>query len=140
MTLNALGFIFLALAAIAALLPFVPATPFAVIAASCVCTSNPRLYAWLTGNRYFGEYVSGFTGKTGLSGKARNRALLLLWLSLTVSAIFAVSVRSKAMLAALAVTGICMTLYVLGLARVSGYPEKAGAAGRKIMRFIRTER
>lgn len=52
--LVAAGSVAMVIGGIGVALPILPTTPFVIVAALCFSTSSPRMYGWITGNRYFG--------------------------------------------------------------------------------------
>ena len=83
------GTIFTVLGVIGILVPLLPTTPFLLLAAACYARSSERFYNWLLNNRLFGRYVRDYIEKRGISLKAKVFTLILLWLTITCSAILA---------------------------------------------------
>ena len=52
-----LGFTFIALGVIGAVLPLLPTTPFILLAAACFSRSSERWHNWLLGNKFFGPCI-----------------------------------------------------------------------------------
>ena len=112
--LYAIGFLFLAVAAVGLALPVMPTVPFVLVAAACFAASSPKHYARLRDNPYFGEYVRGYSEGRGISPRARNRALALLWVSLAGSAVLsAVFLHLLFMPFILAAVGIGVTIHLV---------------------------
>ena len=108
------GFVFLALGAIGVALLVMPTAPFVIVAAFCFAGTSPERYAWLRDNPYFGEYVRGYAERKGISPRARNRALALLWVSLAGSAVLsAVFLHLLFMPFILAAVGIGVTIHLV---------------------------
>ncbi|WP_286235062.1 YbaN family protein [Thalassotalea sediminis] len=57
MLLKLVGIFFVTLAAIGAVLPLLPTTPFLLVAAACFAKSSPRLYKMLLANKVFGPLI-----------------------------------------------------------------------------------
>jgi len=70
-----LGFIFLALAALGAVLPVLPTTPFVLVAASCFAKSSPSLHQKLLENRLFGPLIINWQQHRSIPLKAKIIAL-----------------------------------------------------------------
>jgi uncharacterized membrane protein YbaN (DUF454 family) len=70
-----LGFIFLALAALGAVLPILPTTPFVLVAASCFAKSSPYLHQKLLDNRLFGPLIVNWQQHKSIPLKAKIIAL-----------------------------------------------------------------
>lgn len=84
------GSICLALGIVGLFLPLLPTTPFLLLAAACYFRSSERLYRWLVEHRLFGKSIRGFRRFHAVSARAKIVSLLLLWATITLSAIFAV--------------------------------------------------
>ncbi|MBW2941864.1 YbaN family protein [Zhongshania aquimaris] len=52
-----LGFAFITLGAVGAVLPLLPTTPFILLAAACFSRSSERWHNWLLGNKFFGPCI-----------------------------------------------------------------------------------
>ncbi len=88
-------------------LPLLPTTPFLLLAAACYGRSSQRLYNWLLYNRWFGKYIRSYTEKKGIPLKIKIYAVILLWVAIGISAVFAVDnliARIILMMIALGVT------------------------------------
>jgi uncharacterized membrane protein YbaN (DUF454 family) len=70
--------------------PILPTTPFLLLAAACYMRSSERFYRWLTSNRIFGDYVKNYIEGRGMPAKIKIFTILLLWLTIGLSIIFAV--------------------------------------------------
>mgnify|MGYP003890595077 CR=1 FL=1 len=57
MLLKIVGLFFVGLAALGAVLPLLPTTPFLLVAAACFAKSSPRLHKMLLENRVFGPLI-----------------------------------------------------------------------------------
>jgi len=55
--LKIVGLFFVGLAALGAVLPLLPTTPFLLVAAACFAKSSPRLHKMLLENRVFGPLI-----------------------------------------------------------------------------------
>ena len=85
------GLVCVGLGAIGIVLPILPTTPFLLAAAACFCKSSTRLYNWLIGNKWFGEYILNYKEGKGIPMKTKIIALTLLWATIGVSTIFILS-------------------------------------------------
>jgi uncharacterized membrane protein YbaN (DUF454 family) len=86
--LLAAGSVSLALGVVGVVVPVLPTTPFLIVAAYCYARSSTRCYRWLVGNRVFGRYLSDYLGGRGVSWKVKAATLILLWVVITLSAVF----------------------------------------------------
>jgi hypothetical protein len=85
------GTISLTLGAIGIFLPLLPATPFLLLAAACYLRSSERMYKWLLGNRWFGEYIKNYREGRGIPLKTKVVALAALWIAILYSTLFVVN-------------------------------------------------
>ncbi len=72
-------------------LPVLPTTPFLLLAAACYARSSRRFYNWLMNNRWFGTMLRNYREGRGLPLKQKITTLLLLWLTIGGTAVFAVT-------------------------------------------------
>ncbi|MEK7667789.1 MAG: YbaN family protein [Gemmatimonadota bacterium] len=85
------GTISVALGVFGLFLPLLPTTPFLLLAAACYARSSEKLYDWLLGNRWFGQYIRNYREGKGIPLKRAAVAIALLWLTIGYTAIVAVS-------------------------------------------------
>lgn len=108
-----LGLLSVGLGVLGAFLPLLPTTPFLLLAAACFARSSVRLNHWLHSNRLFGEYLRRYRNGEGMPLRAKLVTLVLLWTSLTASAVYAVSAQHWPVWIFLAAVGIGVTLHIL---------------------------
>lgn len=108
-----LGLVSVGLGVLGAFLPLLPTTPFLLLAAACFARSSVRLNRWLHGNRLFGEYLRRYRNGEGMPLRAKLITLVLLWASLTASAVYAVSAQHWPVWIFLVAVGIGVTLHIL---------------------------
>ena len=80
-----LGWLSLIAGVIGIFLPLLPTTPFILLTAWCFSRSSTRFHFWLTQHRFFGPIVRDWQSGNGIPKKTRNRALIVMWLSMGLS-------------------------------------------------------
>ena len=97
-----LGWFFLALGAIGAVLPILPTTPFLIVALALFSKSSPRFHQMLLNNRWFGPTLRQWEETRTLSRKTKYKVYTLIIAVFSVSiAIFHDKIHYQLMLAAL---------------------------------------
>ena len=107
------GSLFLALGMVGIVIPVLPTTPFLLLAAVCYGHSSERSYRWLVTNRVFGRYLDDYLRGRGMPWRAKVFALVLLWGTITLSAVLFVSQWWLRILLFVVATGV--TAYILTL-------------------------
>ncbi len=69
--LAGLGFLFFGLALVGVALPFLPTTPFALLAAFCFARSSERLNAWFKSAKLYKKVLEGYVAKRSMTVKAK---------------------------------------------------------------------
>lgn len=108
-----LGFVFLVIGAIGVFFPVWPTTPFVLLAAGCF-TSSKRLSNWLKKSKFFGEYITNYRERNGLSTRTVIKSLGFLWTMLILSAI---CVHTLWLTILLFCIGIAVTTHILWIAK-----------------------
>lgn len=80
-----LGIITVALAVLGIFLPFLPTTPFLLLAAFLFARSSRRLHDWLLSHRHLGPYIHAWRNRTGLTPVQKLRIGLSFTLIMAVS-------------------------------------------------------
>ena len=98
-----LGWFFLALGAIGAVLPILPTTPFLIVALALFSKSSPRFHQMLLDNRWFGPTLRQWEETRTLSRHTKYRvyAIIVALFSLSIAMLHG-QVHYQLMLAALA--------------------------------------
>lgn len=87
-----LGFLSLSLGLLGIFLPLLPTTPFLLLAAWLFFRSSPKAYHWLLNNKFYGEYIKAFMVHKAIPLKAKIVSITLLWVTITSSALFLISI------------------------------------------------
>ncbi|MFZ2322747.1 MAG: YbaN family protein [Ignavibacteriaceae bacterium] len=82
------GFILVAIGVAGIFLPILPTTIFLILASVCFLKSSPKANDWLKSHKLLGGYIDNYQNKTGLTLKAKMSNIILLWLSISISAFF----------------------------------------------------
>ena len=105
-----LGWLSLITGIIGAFLPPLPTTPLVLLAAWCFSKSSERFHTWLIEHKYFGPIVRDWQSADGIPRRARNRAIIFMWLGMAIS-ILIVS-RFWATIG-LVIIGLCVSSYLM---------------------------
>ncbi len=105
-----LGWLSLVTGIIGAFLPLLPTTPLVLLAAWCFSKSSERFHTWLIEHKYFGPIVRDWQSADGIPRRARNRAIIFMWVGMAIS-ILIVS-RFWATIG-LVVIGLCVSAYLM---------------------------
>lgn len=70
-----LGCVGLALGAVGAVLPLLPAFPFLLLAAFCFARSSPRLHRWFVGTRLYRQNLESYVQGRGMTRQAKRRIM-----------------------------------------------------------------
>ena len=121
--LVAAGVASLGLATIGIVVPLLPTTPFLLLSAACFIRSSDRLYRWLMTHRVFGTYIRNYREHRALSKTSKVVVLLLLWTTISYTAVWVISSPLLQFILVLIALGV--TVHILSLATLSkaGLPE-----------------
>ena len=102
----AIGFVFLSLGIAGYILPVLPGTVFLLLAAWFFFKSNARMYHWVMEHPSFGPTLRAYHAGYGIRRRIKGYAIVLMWASVGVSAVFAVDSASvRTLLIGLAAIG-----------------------------------
>jgi len=73
-----LGLLFLGLGVVGVVMPFIPTTPFVLLAAACFGKSSDRLHGWLVSTRFYKNNVEGLVKNKTLTLKAKIKLLVVI--------------------------------------------------------------
>ena len=110
------GSLALAAGILGVFLPILPTTPFVLLAAWCFLRSSEKLYEWVINNETFGPTVLNFQQGKGITQKTRIRAIVMMWVTISVSAYFFVS--NLYVIALMYLIAISVSLYLFRLPTV----------------------
>ncbi|MFO7611360.1 MAG: YbaN family protein [Clostridia bacterium] len=102
-------------------LPVLPTTPFLLLSAFCYLKSSDKLYAWLTGNRFLGPYISNYLKYKAIKRRAKITGIAFLWIFLTVSMILVDSIWTWILLP---LVGTAVTIHILSIKTLPPNPDK----------------
>ncbi len=119
------GSLFLGLGVLGMALPLLPTTPFLLLSVACYCRSNKRMYRWVIGNRYFGEYIRNYREGKGIPLRTKALVLGLLWATIGYSAFVALGILFAQ--ATLLAIGIGVTIHIV---RLPTFEKRKGVLSR----------
>jgi uncharacterized membrane protein YbaN (DUF454 family) len=93
--------------------PVLPTTPFLLLAAACYARSSQRFHSWLLNNKWFGSYIRNYLERKGITLRAKIITLSLLWITIGVSAAFAVETLALKLI--LGIIAIGVSIHILSL-------------------------
>jgi len=79
-----LGCIGLALGAVGAVLPLLPAFPFLLLAAFCFAKSSARLHNWFTGTKLYKNNLESYVKGKGMTWKTKIRIMITVTLLMSI--------------------------------------------------------
>jgi uncharacterized protein len=82
------GFLLVGIGILGIFLPLLPTTIFLILASACFMKSSPRANEWLKSNKYLGPYVKNYQEKTGLTINLKIINIIILWISISISAFY----------------------------------------------------
>ena len=85
------GTISLGFAFAGVVLSVLPTTPFVLLSMFLFDRSDPKYREWILNHKVLGPYVRDYVSSQGIPLKAKIRALLVLWISITISTVFFIS-------------------------------------------------
>lgn len=80
-----LGWFFVVLGTIGAVLPVLPTTPFLILALALFARSSPRFHGMLLNNRWFGPTLKQWEESKTLDRKIKLKALFLIFITFAIS-------------------------------------------------------
>lgn len=78
------GFVGLGLGAVGAVVIFLPAFPFLMLAAYCFARSSDRLNDWFRGTKLYKDNLESFVQGRGMTNKAKIRIILIVTLTMSI--------------------------------------------------------
>lgn len=125
--LIAVGLLLVAVGVVGAFVPLLPTTCFLLGAAVCFGRSSPRLYRWLHENRWFGRYLTEYRAHGRIPETVRWWTVTVLWGTLAITGIWAVSGVGVRLL--LAAVGAGVTAHLFSLDSTAGRAPRTGEHG-----------
>ena len=107
------GSISLAAGLVGVFLPIIPTTPFILLSAWCFFRSSERLYQWVISNERFGPTIKNFHGGKGITKKMKTRAIVMMWLTISLSVYF--YINNIYLIALLYIIAIGVSIYLYKL-------------------------
>lgn len=99
----AIGMVSLGMAALGAVLPLMPMTPFVLLSGLCFSYGSPRLNRWLMASPLFGSAISHWRSHGAISLPTKRAALA------TLTVTFLVSLALQVSMTVLIVQGLVLT-------------------------------
>jgi len=110
-TLILMGCFFTALGILGIFLPLLPTTPFLLMSAACFIRSSEKLYNWLIGNKWLGQYIKHYLERKGISLELKIFSLVLLWITIGYSVFFVIGILYVRVILCLIAIGVSIHLF-----------------------------
>jgi uncharacterized membrane protein YbaN (DUF454 family) len=81
------GWLAVALGLLGIVLPLLPTTPFALLAAACLARSSPRGHRWLLATPLLGPVLADWQAGRGVPRRAKIAALAAMWPSIALATV-----------------------------------------------------
>lgn len=101
-----LGWVFVVLGAIGAVLPLLPTTPFLILALACFAENSPRFYSMLLNHKWFGPPLQQWEKTHTIRRNVKKKVYLMILLTFGIS----ISVLWGRVWLQLMLVGICLLL------------------------------
>ena len=95
-----IGFIFIFLGALGVALPFLPTTPFLLVAAFCFARGSGRFYKWFMGTKLYKKYLGEYVKSRGMTSATKIRVLITVTFLILIGCILTRSIHAKIAMAA----------------------------------------
>jgi uncharacterized membrane protein YbaN (DUF454 family) len=80
-----LGWLFILLGVIGAMLPLLPTTPFLILALACFAESSPRFHRMLLNNQWFGPTLAQWEQTKTIRRQIKHKVMLLMTITFAIS-------------------------------------------------------
>lgn len=107
-----LGFFFLGLAVLGAILPVMPTTCFVLLAAACFAKSSDRFYQWLLASKLFGPIIHHWQSTRSMPKRAKIMAITSIFCSGAISIMLLDDIRLQALVGALLLIPVAIILRI----------------------------
>ncbi|MCO5252362.1 MAG: YbaN family protein [Candidatus Kapabacteria bacterium] len=107
-----LGIINVVMGFIGIFVPVWPTTIFLILAAWFFVRSSEKHYQWLIKNKLFGKMIRNYREFKGITRESRRNSIIILWVTLTISAFFVELLWVRILLACV---GIAVSWHLLAL-------------------------
>jgi len=109
--LIASGTFFIGVGIIGIFIPVLPTTPFLLLSAALYARSSKRFYNWLINNKIFGRFIKDYREGKGIPLRLKIATVILLWVTIGCSAIFAIDIFWVRLLLFLIAVGV--TIHII---------------------------
>lgn len=121
----AAGTLAVILGAIGMFVPVLPTTPFLLLAAFCYARGSQRFHHWLLNNRWFGTYIKNYREGRGMTLRLKALTLAALWLTIGLTALYAVPVWWGRLLLFGVAVGVTAHLIRIKTCKTQGAAQRA---------------
>jgi uncharacterized membrane protein YbaN (DUF454 family) len=112
-----IGFFFVSLGILGAVLPVMPSVPFFIIASVCFSKSSKRFHEMLMNNKLIGPHIKQYHENNGIELKTKILLILFHWVGILGSSFFFVhGFLGRILMIGI---GIAATLYLLSLKTIN---------------------